>query len=947
MASRLAASILVRLVDQASGPAGKIAKALRGISSVTRGMGGKKDGFKVDASSVKNLQRLSQAAKRASADLKGLDGRKVRISAADVRSFRAASTAARRLTSDLKDAAAAARSVRVNLNGSGLRGSPFRAMRRDIQGALADMQRLNSLSARVGRGRGGYGGGGSGYGGGGGQHGSGRGRRGRGYAEDYVAIRAAEGTVHGARRVASFAGKAGANSMREDARDYLAGLTQADTERLHKTSTDLSSKYRSVDQTTLHEMLRDTSMSMGSVDKGVENGDTLARMAVVLQSMKGPEKAIENVRQFYSALDVLGKNVDPATVKKLANAYTKAQGVEGAEMDMGKLLQVARQSRSAGGSLDDDFLMYAVPSLMQDLGAPQTGTALASGLSQVIGGRATKESLGAQAAFGLRKGKGGDMTKEDRDMFMGNLDTYAREKLMPALAKGATVPIMKRNKVVGHKNVAPIDFEKGDPNDVEKQVNSALSNLYSNRVVADIFGKLINQREQYARKRQQYKASPGDDAADKLNTKDPYVANKGVASQATNVAAEALRPYMDTYTKAADKLSEVLGNLAKSMADNPNESKIATPIVTGVVGTIAAWLAGRGLQEVAANSTGIVGTAARVAGTGLVGAAGGAAAVPLVAGTVGGALLDNNVSAIGGKDTLESWNKALERRKAAEIGDMVLGNAKGFGAFDKNKKMGTIGSALDSYKTDYSQSRGSVVKDFLFGAERGTLNLPTFGFQTRDTSAPKQLPGEQAPFVPPRRPESLGGTAPPLDSAAGTGLPAPTAKTEAISAATAEVAKYTSELDKAKEILEQLKASSDTVFSPATFNQEAKVQGLEQELEKTKSKLEDLGKVEAAPKVDTAPLTQLDSATDQTRGKLDQLGSVSVAPKVDPSSISSAIGVVDQLLSKLAQVGSAADGAAARVSSAAATATAGASAASRALASMDRSKQTSNVASPT
>jgi hypothetical protein len=936
MAGRLSASILVRLVDQASGPAGKIAKALKGVGSLAKSLGGSKAGLKVDGNSANNLRKIATEAKRAGASLKALEKSNVRISSSDLRSFRAASTAARRLTSDLKDAASAAKSIRVNLNGSGFRSSPFASMRRDIQGALKDMQRLQAAAAKVGRGRGGFGGGAGGVGSGGAVY-HGRGRRGHGVAEGYVAVRAAEAAVRGSGRAAKFVGKAGANSMREDARDYLAGLKPEDTERLHKVAVAKSAEYNSVDATTLHEMLRDTSMSMGSVDKGVENSDNLARMAVVMQSMKGPEKAIENVRQFYSALDVLGKNVDPATVKKLANAYTKATGVEGAEMDMGKLLQVAKQSRNAGGSLSDDFLMYAVPSLMQDLGAPQVGTALATGLSQVIGGRATKESKYVQSAFGLRDNS---LNMKDKDAlkFMSDPDKYAYENIMPALAKGAQIPIRdKRGKVVGNENIAPIDFNSPDQEDTERRVNSALMKMFSQRTVSDIFGKLINQRAQYARKRQQYDAAPGTDAAPVLPGKDPYVAGKAVVSQATNVAAEAVRPFMQPATDALNTAASALGSLAKSMADNPAESKIATPMIAGVVGAVSAWLAGTGLTALAGNSPGLAAGAARLAGGALTGGAGALAGAPLVAGVVGGAALDEGIGSIGGKDTLESWNKSLERRKSADFADAVLKSTAGVGAFDRNKKMGTVGSAADGYSSDFTESRG-VVGDFLFGKKKGSVQLPGFGFQTAP-APPQALPGAQTPFIPPRRPAELGGTEAPAPAplAAGTGLPVATPQVEKISAATAEVAKFEAELAKAKAQLDGLRASGEGAFSPEAFNMESKVSELESAVAKAKARLEELN---------TVNLTGVDAAVDTTKGKLDQLGSTSVTPKVDPSSIQGAVSAVDALLSKLAQVGPAAAAGAAAVQRSAAAAGVAASQAGRAVASLERSRQTATTSSP-
>src|SRR5207253_490184 len=104
----------------------------------------------------------------------------------------------------------------------------------------------------------------------------------------------------------------------------------------------------------------------------------------VLQSLKGKDKAIEEGRKFFAALDVMGKNIDPKEVRELADAAVKALGVEGADMDLGGYLQFARQSRAAGGILSNRFLASTMPGLARDLGDAQLGTALASSLSQNI-----------------------------------------------------------------------------------------------------------------------------------------------------------------------------------------------------------------------------------------------------------------------------------------------------------------------------------------------------------------------------------------------------------------------------------------------------------------------------------------------------------------------------------------------------------------------------------
>jgi hypothetical protein len=824
VASKLAASILVKLIDQASGPAGKISKSLRAINAAAKGSG--KLDFKVN---TKSLDGVTSKLRRIKQEMRGVGKVDLKVGA---KSLDSAARSARKLTKELTSAATAAKSIKVSLGGQG--ASPFGAMRRDLRGVLADLKKVQALSKGVGAGRGGGRGGGYGYGPGPGNgRGYGRGYNGTREAGSHIGVRAAERAFHAGGGAARGAGRVGADTMREDARDYLAGLKPEDTKRLQERAGTLSAQFPSVDRNTLHEMLRDTAMSMGTVDKSMENSESLGRMATVMQSMKGKEKAIENLRQFYSALDVLGRNIDPKQVNKLADAYTKATGVEGAEMDMGRLLQVAKQSRAAGAGLDDDFLMYAVPALMQDLGAPQVGTALASGLSQVIAGRGTKESKYVQSAFGLRRDDL-TMTKGDMDMFSKNPQEYAEKRLMPALAKGASIPQRdKKGKIIGRENVPGIDFSKDDS---DMKVAQVIPKIFSNRVVGDIFTKLITQREQYARKREQYNNAPGLSAADSLRNRDPYVAGEAALSQTRNVAGELVKPLVEPVTQGINKAADALAVTAETMRKNPENTAIVAPVVAGVVGSVGSWLAGQTLLGVAGNSTGLWAGAARLAGTGLSAAGTSTGAVPLAAiAGVGAAANESDAMSEGLVTSALTGSKTpgarlieeIKRNAEAKVAeDAVRASGHDF----SQRSMGVFGSSQDPVSSSYEASRGAV-GDFLLGKQRGSADLPGFGSGT-------SLPG--------------------ADKAA---------------EATQALEKYKAELASINSQLEGLKASGQAAFSPETFGLEAKKAELESLVSGAKTKFEELGAVSVAPKVDASSVSTAIGLVDQLIAKLGQAGS--------------------------------------------------------------------------
>lgn len=362
----------------------------------------------------------------------------------------------------------------------------------------------------------------------------------------YAAQRGARGTA-----------LAGATSIREGARDYLAGVSEADSARLKTRSGELSKAYPSITASTMRERLRDTAMSMRSVDKAFAVADAIAKGTVVLQSLKGKDQAVEEGRKFFRGLDVLGKNQDPKQVEGLFNGYIKALGVEGADLDLGDVLQVAKQSRAAGLALSDRFLMSTVPGLIGDMGAAPVGTALASDLAQTIGGRATKESKAFQQKYGMRDRKGNFI---DKELLQSDPDHYAWSKLIPAMKKAGVSP------------------------DSESGVTEFLSKAFSNRTVGDLFGKLVLQRAQYQGKDAQYQKAPGLSAATELPARDPFVAAEGFISQLKNFAASLSDPIFPAATAVLNSISGGLGALAQKLGAGDNADRIGAFAGTGLLG---------------------------------------------------------------------------------------------------------------------------------------------------------------------------------------------------------------------------------------------------------------------------------------------------------------------------------------------------------------------------
>jgi hypothetical protein len=343
------------------------------------------------------------------------------------------------------------------------------------------------------------------------------------------------GAAYAVGRIATAGVRANAIEKRESARDYLAGMSDAESQRIKDEALLVSGRYHSVDASTMHERLRDTAMGMRSTEKALELSETIAQGTTVLQSLKGKDQAIEEGRKFFSALDVLGKNIDPKEVKELFDGYIKALGVEGADMNLGGVFGMAKRLKAAGATVSNRFLMTTGVGLGRDMGDERAGNAISMMMQQEV--QATKQAKEYGKKYGLRDENG---KFADRSEMMRDPDLWAWRRVTAA---------MERAKL--------------DPNKAE-DVNTFLQSAYSNSSARDVISKMMTQREQYQGKAEQFNKAPGLAGAAGLAGKDPFVAYEGLLAQLRNLAT--LAPGMDSAAAGLNSLSTAVANMNNAIA---------------------------------------------------------------------------------------------------------------------------------------------------------------------------------------------------------------------------------------------------------------------------------------------------------------------------------------------------------------------------------------------
>ncbi|WP_420408707.1 hypothetical protein [Hoeflea sp.] len=337
---------------------------------------------------------------------------------------------------------------------------------------------------------------------------------------------------------------AGSERRREQFRQDMASLTEAEKAQIDARATDLSQRYPSISKTDVMEMGRVSRSMMGDTERGLAVLDRMVQSFVTLQSTKGGEVAIREVTGFLRGLDNLGVNKNGAEgvrqVNEMIEAMVKASQIEGADFDAGTFWSFAKRSKVAGPALEQEFLAIT-PALMQDLGSDTVGNMLAMAFKafvlEAVGSAGGKKYLAERSRIGLRDENG----LIDSELFGRNPIDWTRKYLVPALEKDG------------------VDMSN------ETAVSKAVGKLSGNTNATGLLGRFITQAEQIDRLKMLYDQAMGIGASDLASTNDPFVAYKAFKSAMSDLSAAVLP--METIAKGLNGIAGAVKSLAQAFED--------------------------------------------------------------------------------------------------------------------------------------------------------------------------------------------------------------------------------------------------------------------------------------------------------------------------------------------------------------------------------------------
>lgn len=354
---------------------------------------------------------------------------------------------------------------------------------------------------------------------------------------------------------------------REKFRGRMANIPASEQNRLLDESEKLGGKYPSVNITDIAELARSARAMMGSTERGLQILPDLVKGMVTLQSAKGTDAAVGELRNLLRGIDNAGKNqgdqIGINDTRSIIAGLIRAAQVEGSDLDVGKLFQFARRGKIAVPGLSTEFLANVSPAFMQDMTPEGFGTALSSAYQAfVIGSNAvaSKKNIARQHEIGIRNDKG----LVQADLFGTNPYAWVKEVLIPSLKKQGV-----------------------DTND-ETAVAQEVAQLSRNTNATGLLTRMITQQAQVDRLLEQYAHSMGPEAADEARFKDPFVALKGFTEALRNLSAALGEDAMPTIVSGLNSLTNGINTLQQAWRDGDPLAKLG--ITGAAVGAgIGAW----------------------------------------------------------------------------------------------------------------------------------------------------------------------------------------------------------------------------------------------------------------------------------------------------------------------------------------------------------------------
>jgi hypothetical protein len=372
-----------------------------------------------------------------------------------------------------------------------------------------------------------------------------------------------------------------------------AGVNQIDIAKATADSWKVASQYGLKVSDVLGD-IKEARMVFGSTEHAMDFIGPLEQMRVVLNAVTegSGNKASDAVYEMARAGELKGLQ-GPDQFMSYFDQMTKAITASGGKVDPKSFLQATQYGRLASKGWDEEFYTSYLPSMIQEMGPSQTGTALMSLFGTTVQGKVTKRSLGMMDDLGLIGdpskiiyNKLGDPTGMNPGAIKGT-DLMTRDPYR--WAQEVLKPLVETK--LGHPVTA------GDESAI-----TLLGGMFGNRTSAQAIATLLLENNRINKDAGIIGQAQGIGASGEMLANDPNTAAKNFASSFDNLLTALGSPLVPLSVQAMNSIADVMKALTGFAVGHPEAIKLIGEALIG----LGAGLAALGVAAVVAAAAALI-----------------------------------------------------------------------------------------------------------------------------------------------------------------------------------------------------------------------------------------------------------------------------------------------------------------------------------------------------
>ena len=355
-----------------------------------------------------------------------------------------------------------------------------------------------------------------------------------------------------------------------------AGIPESDVEHALDIAMEQQAKYPGLKITDILERYKEGRALALNKEDAIKNLPVISQASAAMSALeKGGKVAAGSstgLGLVLTGAENLGLSTNPARLKAYLDSYIKGRQVFGDMLSPEQVYGFAKGAKGSSSRLSDRFLFSTAMSLTSELGGKQAGTGVDAVIKQITGNfRGQNDVAKEYRRLGLlnagdfevhKGGKLGDLRKghhvQGWELMQTDPDKWVAEILMPAMKQ--------------HGVTSAADQE------------ALIEKMFPGRG-ASVMSKMVTQAELFKEHARQQRDAMGLGASG-LYTKDPILALDALKESIRDFGAVVASPMMETAAHGMAHLARTAAEWSKSIKDlqkeYPTSAKVAAEAITGV-----------------------------------------------------------------------------------------------------------------------------------------------------------------------------------------------------------------------------------------------------------------------------------------------------------------------------------------------------------------------------